>query len=1023
MLLCVILVFAMMVVSYIKKFDRTLVEENQTRLSEVADHMAAYMQSAIRDTETAMEVTARALQALPDEGRLPYLADAAASLGLTYAGYAGADGMLKATLAAECADISGETYFREAMEGRRSITGLTRRILTDRAATGVIMAVPMGQGDGVLVAMLDIGRLQEVIHIESFGGHGIAYVIDQQGEFVLRARSVDYSNLFRALQNVSFSYGGLEEMKADFSVEQPGLIRYSDLGVDKYGYYRPLGINGWMVVNIVAEDVITAGTSLLTRELAVISIITFIVFLVLLALTAGAFGVSESRKRATEAKSAFLANMSHEIRTPMNAIVGIGEILLRGGLTAKQRDYVLSIINSGKGLLTIINDILDLSKIEAGKFEIIPEEYELESLFYDVTSILAVRIGDKPVDFMLDADPALPRVLVGDMARVKQILINILGNAAKFTEKGYIRLTVSGSPGADGLLLTMAVEDTGIGIRKQDIDRLFISFNQVDTHHSHSAEGTGLGLAISKHLSEMMDGGIQVKSEYGKGSVFTITIRQDVREWRPLIDLERLARGRVLLYEKSDPMRDFYCRYMDRLGIPYEVCNDGVAFEKRIQDKEIEYALASRLTVRQLSVRGVRPAARLVTLLGLEEHPLMSISATEANIYGPLFGLQITSLLSGHPEAHGPRRAGVDLMTIQPMPHVQILVVDDNEVNLQVASGLMNPYNMKMDCVLSGMEAVKAVQEKDYDLVLMDHMMPEMDGVETLRAIRALPGGKYKALPIVALTANVTHDAQAMFLAEGFDGFLAKPIETQKLNDLLKKWLKDVNDRRAESHPEAPAALSPAADADGAGRFLRAFQASREIDFQDGAARLGKLDLYAGVLRTYCKSTAEKMAALPELAEKDFDRFVVEIHGLKGASGAISAYGVSDLAEQLEHKGKKRDFGGVSADLPVFLERAQKSLEEAREFVELYDAEHAAPASAAMQFPPELLDDLEQAFLNFDTERLEDVFAGDARYTGEEGTLYALLRQAYEAYDFEGPLEKISAYRKAHPDIKTVQEV
>lgn len=1023
-LLCVVIIFAGMMMAYIRQFDRTLVEENRAHLSEVADHIAAYIKASIRDAQASMEVAAQALAIIQgEEARMEYLSGITDKQGLTYAGYAGRDGMLHATLKQECRKISDEPYYQEALQGNYVVTGLTRLILTDKAATGILLSIPMGEpGEGVLVSMLDIGRLQSAMQMESFGGAGYSYVVDQQGEFVLRARSMDYSNLFRVLQNVQFKEGfSLNQVRADMEAQRPGLIRYSNLGTAQYAYYKPLGLNGWMVLDIVAEDVITANTSRLTRELALICIITITVFLTLLILAAVAFGISESRRRATEAKSAFLANMSHEIRTPMNAIVGISEILLRGGLTTKQRDYVLSIINSGKGLLAIINDILDLSKIEAGKFEIASEEYEIESLFYDITSIIAVRIGDKPVAFLLDVDPSLPRLLLGDMARVKQILINIVGNAVKFTEKGYIRLTIHCAREEGGVMLTMAVEDTGIGIRKQDMERLFISFNQVDTHHSHSAEGTGLGLAISKQLSEMMGGAISVYSEYGVGSVFTITLRQGISEQKPIIDPEKLESASILLYEKSDLLREFYCATMDKMGILYEVCNDSVAFEKLVGEERFTHILADRLVMRQLSIRGALYHAQMVTLLSLEEHPLMSVGSTGASVYSPLFGLQLAALLSRDQEHnHAPRRSGVDMMMIQPMPYVRILIVDDNEVNLQVASGLMNPYSMKIDCVLSGREAVSAIQETDYDLILMDHMMPEMDGVETLHAIRELPDKKFKTLPVVALTANATHDAQAMFLAEGFDGFLAKPIETQKLNDLLKKWLKDVNDTRAREHPEQVAAetVQPVLSEE-TERFLHAFQASREVDFRDGVNRLASLQVYAGVLRTYCKTTGKKLGELPRLLESDFERFVVEIHGLKGASGAVSAYGVSDLAAQLETKGKKRDQGGIAATFPIFLERARKSLAEADEFLRLFDAEQGhkqGKQSDASSFPG-LLDELEEAFLNFDTERLGAVFSADsARYGGEEGKLFESLRAAFEAYEFETPLEAIAAYRQTYPD-------
>ncbi|MDR0731551.1 MAG: response regulator [Treponema sp.] len=390
----------------------------------------------------------------------------------------------------------------------------------------------------------------------------------------------------------------------------------------------------------------------------------------------------EVAESASRAKSEFMATMSHEIRTPLNAIIGLSDIELRKNLNEDSFDTIKKIRGSSSILLGIINDILDISKIEAGSLDIISGEYETAELISDAVRLNMVRIGDKPLVFELKADETLPSKLLGDELRIKQILNNILSNAIKYTKEGRVELSVYME---GGQFLVCRVSDTGIGIRKEDIGRLFTEYSQLDAKANRKIEGTGLGLAITKMLLDLMDGVMEVESEYGKGSVFTVKIPQRITDPSPL--------GK----DRAEILRHFG------------------SFDKNTT--------------------------------------VFNAAAAESG--------------------------------------VRVLVVDDVDINLEVARGLMEPYGLTVDCVLSGREAIERIRrgEPRYNMVLMDHMMPEMDGIETVRIIRSEIGGEYaRTVPIVALTANALAGNEEMFLEHGFNGFISKPIDIMRLDEALKKW-------------------------------------------------------------------------------------------------------------------------------------------------------------------------------------------------------------------------------------------
>jgi len=392
---------------------------------------------------------------------------------------------------------------------------------------------------------------------------------------------------------------------------------------------------------------------------------------VILVFMSGLLGLMEASK-ASEAKAKFLAKMSHEIRTPMNAIAGMAELALREDKPDIARKHIITIKRAGAHLLSIINDILDFSKIENKKLEIIPSDYSFSSMINDVLNIIKIRVADSGLRFDINIDSDIPDYLFGDEKRIRQVLLNILDNAVKYTEKGFISFSVSGEIKEDTVLLTIEVEDSGIGIKPENLKKLFGEFVQVDIEYKKGLDYTGFGLSIVKNLIKMMSGDISVKSEYGKGSKFTIKLPQKISSC-----------------ESFDSIKD------DDITIGFNA------------------------------------------------------------------------------------------------PNARVLVVDDNDVNLEVAKGLMQPYKMQVDLCTSGAEAIEKVKTNGYDLVFMDHMMPEMGGVEATKIIRemAKENPHYANLPIIALTANAVSGVKEMFLENGFNDFLSKPIDIVELNSILEKWL------------------------------------------------------------------------------------------------------------------------------------------------------------------------------------------------------------------------------------------
>ena len=395
--------------------------------------------------------------------------------------------------------------------------------------------------------------------------------------------------------------------------------------------------------------------------------------------------------RANEAKSLFLSNMSHEIRTPINAVLGMNEMILRECSDKQLLSYAANIQSSGKTLLFLINDILDMSKIESGKMEIVRVEYEPENLIMDLWNVIFLRAQEKGLDISFTLDETLPRIMFGDDVRIKQIVTNLLTNAVKYTPQGGIAMHVAYERRGEGqIALIISVKDTGMGIRKEDMGKLFESFQRLDEEKNRNIEGTGLGMNITMSLLKLMDGEMKVESEYGQGSEFTVTIPQRIVCDEPVGNFEAIRKRR----------------------------------EQNLAQKQQTF------------------------------------------------------------EA----------------PEASVLVVDDNSMNLTVFKSLLKRTKMRITTADSGSRCLELVQKERYHIIFMDHMMPEMDGIETLHEIRKLSDSPNIDTPVIVLTANALSGAREGYLKEGFADFLTKPIDGDLLEQTTEKYLpKAIQGRKREN--------------------------------------------------------------------------------------------------------------------------------------------------------------------------------------------------------------------------------
>jgi len=604
----------------------------------------------------------------------------------------------------EISNVNGEVNLTRAytnpLNGVQSIAFLNNVKVLD-SETGALR-------DGLIIRVVPVSRLeQKLVFLKGEYESVEISIIDWDGDYMIHGKSLKNSNFFEYFKSYNpMSTAEYNQVMDTIHTEIGSMHISNSKKEDSVIAYTPLsGLESWFLVAYIPAAELEVSRSIDWLLLGIVSVglmvLLYFNIFILMNFNRKLAVAAKAAKQANEAKSQFLSTMSHDIRTPMNAIIGMNEMILRDSKEDETLMYAESIRTAGNTLLGIINDILDFSKIEAGKMEIINVDYNFVSLLNDLVNMVQRKAEEKGLAFELDVDRNIPSIMHGDEIRIKQVITNILSNAVKYTKEGSVVFSISGTrceDEKDCIILHVSVKDTGIGIKKEDLDKLFVAFERIEEKKNRNIEGTGLGMAIAHSFLDMMGSKIQVESEYGKGSVFSFDLKQKVVKWEPLGEFD-------------------------------------TAFKRFLRERK------------QYRVQFVAPNAR-------------------------------------------------------------ILVVDDTEVNLKVFVSLLSKTKMQIETADSGDACIALFKQNPYDVIFLDHMMPDKDGIETIKEMKECRDTPNRNTPVICLTANAVSGMREMYINAGFDDYLTKPIDTGRLESMLLTYLppelveKAEEDAGEEKKPE-----------------------------------------------------------------------------------------------------------------------------------------------------------------------------------------------------------------------------